>query len=122
MGTHGVHRKGVLPWLLRWACRAGIRNFCPALAALVSLVQNVFFLTAPHIISLHLSLSPRKLGSGSRGRIAYLLICVSGLNRELSSLLSRLMFSLEKYTEFQNTEGTRWEFFKLSEAIFGRRR
>jgi hypothetical protein len=34
--------KGVLPWLVRWACRAGTRNFCPALAALVGpvLVQK----------------------------------------------------------------------------------
>jgi hypothetical protein len=35
--------KGVLPWLIRWACRAGTRDFCPALAALVGPVQNTFF-------------------------------------------------------------------------------
>jgi hypothetical protein len=34
--------KWVLPWLVRWACRAGIRDFCPALAALVSPIQNIF--------------------------------------------------------------------------------
>jgi hypothetical protein len=34
--------KGVLPWLVRWACRAGTRDFCPALAALVSPIQNIF--------------------------------------------------------------------------------
>ena len=27
--------KGVLPWLVRWACRAGTRDFCSALADLV---------------------------------------------------------------------------------------
>ncbi len=36
--------EGVLPWMVRWACRAGTRYFCPALAALVSPVQNIFFL------------------------------------------------------------------------------
>ncbi len=36
--------KGVLPWLVHWAFLVGyIRDFCPALAALVSPVQNIFF-------------------------------------------------------------------------------
>jgi hypothetical protein len=34
--------KGVLPWLVRWACRASKRDFCSALAALVGPVQNIF--------------------------------------------------------------------------------
>ncbi len=38
MGTQRVQMKGVLPWLVRWACRAGPRD-------LVSSVQNVFCLT-----------------------------------------------------------------------------
>jgi hypothetical protein len=46
MGTLGVHIKGVLPWLVRWALRGGTRDFCPALAALVSPVQNITFLIA----------------------------------------------------------------------------
>jgi hypothetical protein len=28
--------KGVLPWLIRWACRASTRDFCPALAVLTA--------------------------------------------------------------------------------------
>jgi hypothetical protein len=32
---------GVLTWLVRWACRAGTRDFCSALAALVGPVQNI---------------------------------------------------------------------------------
>ncbi len=44
MGTQKVQMKGVFPWLVRWACRAGTRDFCSALAALVSPVQNIFFL------------------------------------------------------------------------------
>jgi hypothetical protein len=37
--------KGILPWLVRWDRRAGTRECYPALAALVSPVQNIFFLT-----------------------------------------------------------------------------
>jgi hypothetical protein len=45
-GDYGVQMKRVLPWLVGWlAGRAGTRDFYPALAALVSLVQNVFILT-----------------------------------------------------------------------------
>jgi len=38
--------KGILPWLGRWARRAALRDVYPALAALVSSVQNITFLTA----------------------------------------------------------------------------
>jgi hypothetical protein len=37
--------KGVLPWLVSRALRASIRDFYPALLALVSQAQNIFFLT-----------------------------------------------------------------------------
>jgi hypothetical protein len=37
--------KEVLAWLVRWACRAGTRNFCSALAALLGPVQKIFTLT-----------------------------------------------------------------------------
>jgi hypothetical protein len=43
MGTQRVHMKGVLPCLVRWACRAGTRDFCSALAHLVDRVQNICF-------------------------------------------------------------------------------
>ncbi len=46
METLGVHRKGVLPRLVHWARRADTIYFCPALADLVSPVQNIIFLTA----------------------------------------------------------------------------
>jgi hypothetical protein len=35
--------KGILPWLVGWACHAGTRDLCSALAALVS--TKYFFLT-----------------------------------------------------------------------------
>ncbi len=33
MGPQGVQMKGALPWLVRWACRAGTRDVCSALAS-----------------------------------------------------------------------------------------
>ncbi len=50
MGATGEQMEGVLPWLAHWASRAGTRYFCPALAALVSPVQNIFF-SRPYTIS-----------------------------------------------------------------------
>jgi hypothetical protein len=45
MGTQRGQMKGVLFWLVCWACRAVTRDFCSPLAAIVSLVQTNFFLT-----------------------------------------------------------------------------
>jgi|688.fasta_scaffold329747_1 hypothetical protein len=44
MATQRVQMQGLLPWLVRWACRAGTRDFCPSKTALVGPVQNIFFL------------------------------------------------------------------------------
>jgi hypothetical protein len=46
MGTYGVQMKGVLPYLVHWARRAGTKDFYPALSALVRSVQNICFLAA----------------------------------------------------------------------------
>ncbi len=62
--THRVHMKVILPWLVRWACRAGTRNFCPALAALVGPVQHIFFL-AIHYFNPFVSIAPASW-AGSR--------------------------------------------------------
>ncbi len=51
MRTQRVQIKGVLPWLVRWACRNGTRDFCSALAALVGPVQNIFFLSVHYFNS-----------------------------------------------------------------------
>jgi hypothetical protein len=53
-------RKRSFTWSVRWACYAGTRDFCSALAALVGLAQNIF--SSPYIISIPLSPSPSKLG------------------------------------------------------------
>ncbi len=44
LGSQRVHLNRVLTWLVRWSCRAGTRDFCPALAAPVGPVQNISFL------------------------------------------------------------------------------
>ncbi len=48
--TRSVPMKGVLLWLVRWA--ADTRDFCHALAALVSTVQYIF--PSPYTIALHI--------------------------------------------------------------------
>ncbi len=42
---------GALPWLVRWAYRAGTRDFGSALTVLVDPVQNNFFLTVQYFNS-----------------------------------------------------------------------
>jgi len=85
MGAQGVHYiKGILSWLVRWYCRASTRDFCPALAALVSPVHIIF----PRGTLFHLIWAYRpcsKLGRQSC-RVACLLICVSAATA-CSSLL-----------------------------------
>ncbi len=54
----------------------GTRDFCPALAALVFLVQNIFFLTA-HYFNSFVPISPSKLGRQPCW-IACLIVCVPG--------------------------------------------
>jgi hypothetical protein len=71
-GAQGVHVKVVLPWLAPWARRAGTRDFCPSLAALVDPVLAVHYFT-------YLSPMLSKLG-GQSCRVACLLICVYGAN------------------------------------------
>jgi hypothetical protein len=44
METQRVQMKGVLTWLVHWACRAGTKDICSSLAALVGSVENIVFL------------------------------------------------------------------------------
>jgi hypothetical protein len=68
--------KGVLPCLVNWACPAGTRDFCSALAALVGPVQNIFL--AVHYFNSFVLLSPSMLGRQPCW-VAYLLVSVSDL-------------------------------------------
>ncbi len=57
-------KESVLSWLVRWARLAGTRDFHPALAVLVSPVQNFFLQPYVHFcnIWMFVSPSPSKLG------------------------------------------------------------
>ncbi len=57
--------RDVLPWLDSWARRVGTIDFCPALAALVSPVQNIIFLTAHFFMHFICPHHPQP-GQGSR--------------------------------------------------------
>jgi hypothetical protein len=61
--------KEVVP-LVPWACSAGTRDFCSALAALLGPGQKIF--SSPCTISVHLSHRPANL-EGSRAG-SYLLV------------------------------------------------
>jgi hypothetical protein len=50
-GDFRVQMKGALLWLICCAFHACTRDFCPALAALVGPVQNIFFLTVHYFNS-----------------------------------------------------------------------
>jgi hypothetical protein len=66
--------KGVLPWLIRWAYHAVTRDFCPALAALVGLVQNIFFLIV-HYFNLYAPIAQQARQAVVLGR-QYLSMCL----------------------------------------------
>ncbi len=74
MGTQRVQMKEVLPWLVRWACCSGTRDFSSALAALVGTVQNIF--SSQYSILVPLSKSPSKMGRQPYW-VSCLLVCVS---------------------------------------------
>jgi hypothetical protein len=78
---------GVLPWLVRCA---GTRDFCFALAALVSPVQNVIFLIAYFFTFL----VPFAQQPGQTDVLGRLSLCVAGLNREVLCL--KIYFHLKE--------------------------
>ncbi len=91
-GLKRVKMKGVLPWLVNLACRAGKRDFCSALAALVGQVQSIF--SPPYTISMPLSLLPKKVGKQPCW-VACLLVCVSGDSRAQQDVIYRVPYGLK---------------------------
>ncbi len=73
MGTQRVQMKGVLTWLVHWACLAGTSDFCSALAALVGPTHyfNSF-------VSMH---RPVSLGWQSYW-VACLIVCLSDIDKK----------------------------------------
>jgi hypothetical protein len=70
--------KGVLPWLVRWARRAGTGDFCSTFAALVSPVENIFFLTV-HYFNYFVPIAQQAGQAAMLGRLS-LSMCLSGQN------------------------------------------
>ncbi len=80
--------------MVRWVFRAGTRDFFPALAALVGIVQNIFPL--PYTISIYVSPSLRKLGRKSCW-VACLLVYVSGCNHRVTYPIAPLLSDEAKH-------------------------
>jgi len=76
MGTQRGHMIGVLPWLVGWTRRAGTKDFCPALAALVSQIQNIIF----HRTLFHFN-SPHRPCNLERQACRVACLCVSRSDR-----------------------------------------
>jgi hypothetical protein len=68
--------KGVLPWLIRWACHVSSRDLYPALAALVSQEQNIFFLSV-HCFNFCVPIAQQPRQSVVQGRLS-LNVCLQG--------------------------------------------
>jgi hypothetical protein len=93
MGTQRVQMKDVLRWLDCWARRAGTRDFYPALAALVSPVQNMFFLTV-HYFNFCVSIAQQPGQAVVQGRLS-LSACVSLVQteRQIFVILYHILFT-----------------------------
>jgi hypothetical protein len=91
-----LHMKGALPWLVRWARRAVTRNFCPALTALVGLIQNFF----PHCTLVHFicPLRPARW-AGSRAGSPVFNMC---LWAQLKIFVSTDFFILRRVLSIEN--------------------
>jgi hypothetical protein len=74
--------KGVLSWLVRWACHAGTRDFIPPWL-LWSAVQHIFFLV--HYFNSCVPIAQQAWQAAVLGRLP-LIMCVSG---EYSEILYR---------------------------------
>ncbi len=74
MGTYGVQMKRVLPWLVRWARRAGTRDFYPMAWLLYSQPSTKYCF--PHLHTFYCMCPHRPCLVSCR--VACLFICVSG--------------------------------------------
>ncbi len=69
MGTQRGQMEGVLSWLVFWAFRAGTRDTCSALGALVGPVQNKFFL-AVHYYNFFVPIAQQAGQTAVMGRLS----------------------------------------------------
>jgi hypothetical protein len=76
----GVQMKGVLPWLVCWACCASTRDFLSTMAALVGPVNKSFF-SAVHYFNSCVPYRPESLaGSRAGSPVSYYESLVSPLS------------------------------------------
>jgi hypothetical protein len=99
MGAQRVQMKGVLPWLVRWACRASTRDFCSALAALVGPVQKNFSPTV-HYFNSFVPVAQQAGQAAMLGRLS-LSMCLWSENSIV--LASLYMYSLNRGKEGSKT-------------------
>ncbi len=92
--------KGVLPWLVCWACRAGTRDFCPALGALVDPVQNNFFLTI-HYFNSFVLITQKTLQAVLLGRLSLTVVQYVSAHDPVR-LLSSVYFALRDFLHFHS--------------------
>ncbi len=78
MGNQRVQMKGVLPWLVRWACRAGTRDFCPALAASRRPSTKYFLPFPAHYFSSFVFIAQQTRQAVVLGRLGLPIVGVSG--------------------------------------------
>ncbi len=91
----------VVYWLVRWACHAGTRDFCHALAALVGPLQNIFFLTVDYLNSFVLIAS---MLCRQSCWVAFLSVRLSGFLLIMHTLLFSLgLYCMSSVVKFYNT-------------------
>ncbi len=81
MGTHGVQRKGVPPWVVSLSLSCRYKRFYPALTAIVSPVQNKF----PHCTLFHCICQPECSCAGSP--VSYYVSLVAALVHKVNDRL-----------------------------------
>ncbi len=83
--------KGVLPQLVRWALRAGIRYFCPALTALIRPVQNICLFTLHKCISIHVPIAQQAGQVVEPGRLFFNVSQITYHSRSTIFLYKRML-------------------------------
>jgi hypothetical protein len=81
--------KGTRPWLVRWACRAGVRYFCPALAALVGPPNTKYFFFTVHFFNSFVPIAQQAGQAVVLGRLS-LNMCLSVNFNSIITIIIRL--------------------------------
>ncbi len=89
---------GVLSWLVRWAHRAGIRDFCSALNALANPKQNYFFFLAVHYLNFFVPIAQQAGQAAVLCRLS-LSVCLIITYCKLHKYMSRIFMSFMNYID-----------------------